>query len=105
MSAKLLAVIGKLLPMKKGAEIIVAFFGRLFLFEEIKDRENIENLRRYLTATKEILEQMKDNGASPDEVLRTAKKLHLPVARAVMMALTARYKANEGSRNDQKEAS
>lgn len=100
MNTKIFELIDKLLPVRTWALAVKVFFKHLALLPQAQDRENIENMKQYLSAVSDVIEDLKKAGAGKKEIHQIAVELYLPVVKATMDALIIRQKLEAGVKGD-----
>jgi hypothetical protein len=92
MNLRLVKFITKVLTPSGVSNPVKKFLNRISLLPQERDRENIENVKRYLDAVGQVLRQLEEAGISKEERLKIAKELYVPVVEATMKALVLRQK-------------
>lgn len=100
MNPKIFELIDKLLPVRTWALAVKGFFKRVVLLPQAQDRENIENMKQYLSAVSDVIDDLKKAGAGRKEIHQIAVELYLPVVKATMDALVVRQKLDAGVKSD-----
>ena len=87
---RLLSVLGQVIPIKALVTSVIDFVKRVSLLPQVQEREQIQNMRDYLTAVDEAAEQMRRNGVDEATIKQFVTELSVPLVKQNMQAMLLR---------------